>query len=196
MISGWVLEWKSIMIRLCQCFISKFSQLPYIFPDWFLTWYSIPSDQSAGRFWMHWFLIIFWPQSFCIFLITDPWQESINIRPFQTHHQSICRVEMLISAYQDRLYHWVSHLKRWLTHRRCFENANPSQMLPVTIRQPNKIIAYLTFHKWLVLVCNIHMSLWMLQTKTSHLWIVSYAIILLGWQIAIMDHLKYGSPKL
>ncbi len=26
------------------------------------------------------------------------------------------------------------------------------------------------------------MSLWMLQTKTSHLWKVSYAIILLGWR--------------
>ncbi len=48
--------------------------------------------------------------------------------------------------------------------------------------QPNKIMAYLTFHKWLVLVCNIYMSLWMLQTKTSQLWKVSYAIILLGWQ--------------
>ncbi len=48
--------------------------------------------------------------------------------------------------------------------------------------QPNKIMAYLTFHKWLVLICNIHNDMWMLQTKTSHLGKVSYAIILLVWR--------------
>ncbi len=48
-------------------------------------------------------------------------------------------------------------------------------------RQPNKIMAYLTFHKWLVSVCNIHNDIWMEQTKTSHLGKVSYAI-LLGWR--------------
>ncbi len=52
--------------------------------------------------------------------------------------------------------------------------------------QPNKIMAYLTFHKWLVSVCNIHNNIWMVQTKTSHLGKVSYAIILLGW--------RYGCP--
>ena len=52
----------------------------------------------------------------------------------------------------------------------------------VEYRQPNKIIEYLIFHKWLLLVCNIHTSLCMLQTKTSHLWKVTYAIILLGWR--------------
>ncbi len=41
---------------------------------------------------------------------------------------------------------------------------------------------YLTFHKWLVLVCNIHYDILMVQTKTSHLGKESYAIILLGWQ--------------
>ncbi len=49
-------------------------------------------------------------------------------------------------------------------------------------RQPNKVIVQLTFPKWLVLVCTIHMLLWMLQTETSHLWKVRYAIILLGWR--------------
>ena len=49
-------------------------------------------------------------------------------------------------------------------------------------RQPNKIMAYLTFHKWLVSVCNIHNDMWMVQTKTSHFGKVSYAIILLGWR--------------
>ncbi len=48
--------------------------------------------------------------------------------------------------------------------------------------QPNKIMAYLTFHKWLVSVCNIHNDIWMVQTKTSHVGEVSYAIILLGWR--------------
>ncbi len=47
-------------------------------------------------------------------------------------------------------------------------------------------MVYLTFHKWLVSVCtiHIHMLLWMLQTETSHLWKVRYAIILLGWWYA------------
>ncbi len=49
-------------------------------------------------------------------------------------------------------------------------------------RQPNKIMAYLTFHKWLVSVCNMHNYIWMVQSKTSHLGKVSYAIILLGWR--------------
>ncbi len=48
--------------------------------------------------------------------------------------------------------------------------------------QPNKIIAYLTFHKWLVSICNIHNDIWLVQTKTSHWGKVSYAIILLGWR--------------
>ncbi len=52
-------------------------------------------------------------------------------------------------------------------------------------RQPNKIMVYLTFHKWLVSVCNMHNDIWMLQTKTSHLGKVSYAIILLGWRYYI-----------
>ncbi len=43
-------------------------------------------------------------------------------------------------------------------------------------------MAYLTFHKWLVLVFNIHNDIWMVQTKTSHLGKVSYVIILLGWR--------------
>ena len=43
------------------------------------------------------------------------------------------------------------------------------------------IMAYLTFPKWLVSVCNIHNDIWMIQTKTSHLGKVSYAIILLDW---------------
>ncbi len=30
--------------------------------------------------------------------------------------------------------------------------------------------------------CTIHMSSWMLQTKTSHLWKARYAIILIGWR--------------
>ncbi len=57
----------------------------------------------------------------------------------------------------------------------------------ILYRQPNKIRAYLTFHKWLVSVCNMHNDIWMLQTKTSHLWKVSYAIILLGWLILILS---------
>ena len=52
----------------------------------------------------------------------------------------------------------------------------------IRYHQPDKIIAQLTFPKWLVLVCTIHMSLWMLQTETSHLWKVSCAIISLGWR--------------
>ncbi len=56
--------------------------------------------------------------------------------------------------------------------------------LATVYRQPNKIMAYLTFHKWLVSVCNIHNNIWMEQTKTSHLGKVSYAIILLGWRYA------------
>ncbi len=40
--------------------------------------------------------------------------------------------------------------------------------LCATYRQRNKIMAYLTFHKWLVSVCNIHNDIWILQTKTSH----------------------------
>ena len=46
----------------------------------------------------------------------------------------------------------------------------------IQYRQPNKIMAYLTFHKWLVLVCNIHNDIWILQIKAGHLWKVSYAI--------------------
>ncbi len=42
-------------------------------------------------------------------------------------------------------------------------------------------MAYLTFHKWLVSVCNIHNNIWMVHAKTSHLGKVSYAIILSGW---------------
>ncbi len=53
----------------------------------------------------------------------------------------------------------------------------------VIYRQPNKIMAYLTFHQWLVSVCNIHNDIWMVQTKTSHLGKVSYTVILLGWRI-------------
>ncbi len=49
-------------------------------------------------------------------------------------------------------------------------------------------MAYLTFPKWLVLVCNIHNDIWMLQTKTSHLGKVRYAIILLGWRYATFIH--------
>ncbi len=49
--------------------------------------------------------------------------------------------------------------------------------------QSDKIMAYLTFHKWLVLVYNIQNDIWMLQTKTSHLWKMSYAIILLADEI-------------
>ncbi len=44
-------------------------------------------------------------------------------------------------------------------------------------RQPYKIMAYLTFHKWLVSVCNIHNNIWMVQTKTSHLENLSYTFI-------------------
>ncbi len=51
-------------------------------------------------------------------------------------------------------------------------------------------MAYLTFHKWLVSVCNSHNDIWMVQTKTSHWWKVRFsdtllfyqAIILLGWR--------------
>ncbi len=43
-------------------------------------------------------------------------------------------------------------------------------------------MAYLTFHKWLVSVCNSHNDIWMVQTKTSHLGKVSSAVILLGWR--------------
>ncbi len=59
-----------------------------------------------------------------------------------------------------------------------------SQCLLVSC-QPNKIMAELTFHKWLVLVYKVHNDIWMLQTKTTHLWKVSYAIIFLGWQSVI-----------
>ena len=53
------------------------------------------------------------------------------------------------------------------------------------LRQHNKIIAYqLTFHKWF-LVFNMHNGIWMLPTKSSHLWKVRYAIILLGWRLVI-----------
>ncbi len=38
-----------------------------------------------------------------------------------------------------------------------------------TWRPPNKTIAYLTFHKWLLLVCNIHMSLCMLHNQNQSL---------------------------
>ena len=55
----------------------------------------------------------------------------------------------------------------------------------ISLRQPNKIMANLTFHKWLVSVCNIHNDLWMVQTKTTRLGKVSYAIILLGRQYII-----------
>ncbi len=44
-------------------------------------------------------------------------------------------------------------------------------------RQPNKIMVYLTFHKWLVSVCNIHNNIWMVKTKTSYLGKVSYTIL-------------------
>ena len=56
------------------------------------------------------------------------------------------------------------------------------------------IMAYLTFRKWLVSACNIHSDIWMVQTKTSHLGKVSYAIILLGWRyvwwlLSLMIHM-------
>ena len=75
------------------------------------------------------------------------------------------------------------------TYGRCYGGG--SHMLEkstskVTYRQPNKIIALLTFQQWLVLVCNIHNDIWMLQTKSSHLWKVRYAIILLGWRYFII----------
>ncbi len=59
------------------------------------------------------------------------------------------------------------HQRYMLIHILCGES---KFKIMVIYHQPNKIIAYLTFHKWLLLVCNIHMSLCMLQTKTSHLW--------------------------
>ena len=60
-------------------------------------------------------------------------------------------------------------------------------------RQSNKIIALLTFPKWLVLVCAIHISLCMLQTETSHLWKVRYAIILLGWRNVKLHTRNYST---
>ncbi len=36
-------------------------------------------------------------------------------------------------------------------------------------RQPNKTMAYLTFHKWLVLVCNIHNDIWILLNQNQSL---------------------------
>ncbi len=48
---------------------------------------------------------------------------------------------------------------------------------PITYRQANKIMAYLTFHKWLGSVCNIYNYIWMVQTKTSHLGKVSYDMV-------------------
>ncbi len=62
----------------------------------------------------------------------------------------------------------------------------------LTYRQTNKIMAYLTFHKWLVSVWNIHNGIWMVQTKTSHLGKVSYAIILLGWRYLNVWFLAVG----
>ena len=43
----------------------------------------------------------------------------------------------------------------------------------IPYRQPNKIIAYLTFHKWPVLVCDIHMSFWCYKPKpvTCEKWV-------------------------
>ncbi len=48
-----------------------------------------------------------------------------------------------------------------------YGNQKQACFAAIPYRQLNKIMAYLTFHKWLILDCNIHMSLWMLQTKTS-----------------------------
>ena len=72
----------------------------------------------------------------------------------------------------------------WFLQMRNLSPPNLFPVLPdqVIYLQPNKIMAYLTFHKWLVLVCNIHNDTSMAQTKTSHKGKVSYAIILLGWQ--------------
>ncbi len=69
-----------------------------------------------------------------------------------------------------------------------------SAFLPFVHRQPNKIMAHLNFHKWLVSVCNIHNDIWMVQTKTSHLGNVSYAIISLGWRHVSDDSISVA-PK-
>ncbi len=53
-------------------------------------------------------------------------------------------------------------------------------------------MAYLTFHKWLVSVCNIHNAILMVKTKTRHLGKVSYAIILLGWRYFNKGFVIYG----
>ncbi len=59
-------------------------------------------------------------------------------------------------------------------------------------RQPNKIIAKLTFSQvtGFGFVFTIQMSLWLLQTKTSYLWKVRYPIILFGWQYIYFHELS------
>ncbi len=54
----------------------------------------------------------------------------------------------------------------------------------VWYRQPNKIMAYLTFHKWLASVCNIHNDIMNGTNQNQSLGKseLHYAIILLGWR--------------
>ncbi len=79
------------------------------------------------------------------------------------------------------LFSWLLQGNSRATCRSRWNYFYSTSAITVQYRQPNKIMAYLTFHKWLVSVCNIHNDIWMVQTKTNHLGKVSYAIILFGW---------------
>ncbi len=77
-----------------------------------------------------------------------------------TGHTIVCKVRIYVHAKLLRHTLCVNLVQFYVTQWHCNQAA---------YRQRNKIRASLTFPKWLVLVCNIHMSLWMVQSKTSHL---------------------------
>ncbi len=86
----------------------------------------------------------------------------------------------------------VSHVT-WSCHfainRMCVHHVLGSiqhvQCRQYTYRQPlkNNSVSHFPQVTWFWFV-TFNKSFWMLQTKTSHLWKVTYAIILLGWRYA------------
>ena len=135
--------------------------------------------------WFDLYFIIMWP----------PYVTSVLIYLY-CHLESIYPVLLTVQPDRTRQVLQGAYRYMFIKIRNCF-TTEWVVFISYIIASAYKIMAYITFHKWLVLVCNIHMPLWMLQSKTSHLWKVSYPIILLGWQHVIMvRRWRYSCPTL
>ncbi len=111
--------------------------------------------------------------------------EYLNIKLYKIGSKNCSQCKFKTVQY-SRMHHiWWNSFLCEILYGTMADNSTHFHAQKLEYRQPNKIMAYLTFHMWLVSVCNIHNNIWMVQTKTSHLGKVSYSIILLGWRYSV-----------